>query len=689
MVYRVFHRLGLLCFAVILLFGKLGWNPLFGMCAGSVLLAAAILRRKPSFRLCILGTAFCIAGFSLLLWQLTRLEPARAYQGKTITVWGAVLETERFSSSNLRADLQLLQYHAPNGLAGKRLRLFAYDTLDVEVGDVVQCSIKLDATTDTALYAKGLHLSGTGSILRIQDGGADALLSVRLAHYRTRLSHHITYWLPGDEGQALAGMLLGNSQQIPRQIRSDYARTGISHLLAVSGLHLATLAALFELLVSRLLSRRERAVFILLFTIAFMALTGFSPSVTRAGIMLIILQGACLLGRDPDSLNALGLAVLLLLVQNPYAAFGISLQLSYLATLGILLFSRPFASWTIQRIGADPFTLREQHPLTFQLIESVMLTLSASVLTAPLLCWQFGKISLVSPIVNLMVAPLAAIALPAGLLCGFFGFFPQFALLAQLCGLAGGLAVKGIHQIAAWWALTPHACLAITEAWFLLWWAGALAIGILLWQLHADTAQRRYAALLLTVVLLGSANLREWLFRDSLQIAVSRYGGTVAFAYSTQGAVLGTPSSVPAAEQLCDFLEDSGVVQIDLLVAQTQDALYSDAVRQLAKRMPVTHALALEDCHGFQAELFGWVELSAVGSHPDRISVQIGNLQLEKIFHPQTVQADLLVNHRGELITAPNCHPAIDHRLYRSDRFKIRRTNREGRRSNDAIHDRE
>ncbi|MDR1928277.1 MAG: competence protein ComEC family protein, partial [Oscillospiraceae bacterium] len=161
----------------------------------------------------------------------------------------------------------------------------------------------------------------------------------------------LTQSYPEDLAALLRGMLLGDKSGLSWQTDNDFRRTGISHLFAVSGIHMSLLAwSVFRLLQRLRLRKRAAALLASVFVLLFMAVTGFTASCVRAGIMMLVLLGGEIFRRKPDSLNSLGFAALLLCVASPLSAGQVGLQLSFGATLGILLFHRPLCAplcaWT-------------------------------------------------------------------------------------------------------------------------------------------------------------------------------------------------------------------------------------------------------------------------------------------------------------------------------------------------------
>ncbi len=148
----------------------------------------------------------------------------------------------------------------------------------------------------------------------------------------------------GESAALVAAMLTADTADLPAGLRTALSRAGISHLLAVSGLHLSILLAVCGKLGDLLLwSRKRKALYSGLCCLTMIVLAGFSASVLRAALMAGLALGAPLRGRRGDGLTGLGFAAAILLLCNPAAVWELSFLLSCGATLGILLLARPLA----------------------------------------------------------------------------------------------------------------------------------------------------------------------------------------------------------------------------------------------------------------------------------------------------------------------------------------------------------
>lgn len=263
---------------------------------------------------------------------------------------------------------------------------------------------------------EGAYLAARGALARatvtkdVEVGAADPSLRYRIRRactgQRTALARRLCTAVPGDTGELMAAMLLGEHSLLSPEITRNFRRVGLSHILALSGLHLGVLLSVVRWIFRRLrLPRRAEAPLSLLLLLGYLALTGFPVSVVRAGIMTGAATLAFPLRREADSITSLSLSAMLICLLRPTAVFDVGFYLTFAATLGVL----------VQGEGQRFF---EKVP---RLCASLLVTLAAILFTLPLLVWFFGEVSLVAPLTNLLFVPLFSLFLPLSLpavLCG-------------------------------------------------------------------------------------------------------------------------------------------------------------------------------------------------------------------------------------------------------------------------------
>jgi competence protein ComEC len=209
----------------------------------------------------------------------------------------------------------------------------------------------------------------------------------------------------------LQGMLLGSKQGMPDDLKESFNLTGTSHIIVVSGLHITIVASVLIYLAQILSFSRKYALFFsLLGLVFFIFLIGAGPSVIRAGIMGSLIILAMYSGRLSDAKNALLCAVVIIILINPKVLrFDVGFQLSFLATVGIVYLS-PYLNKVLKFI-----------PNIFKIREVIAMTLAAQILTLPVIVYNFEKISIVSPLVNVLIVPLIPLTTIVGFISVFLG----------------------------------------------------------------------------------------------------------------------------------------------------------------------------------------------------------------------------------------------------------------------------
>ncbi len=233
-----------------------------------------------------------------------------------------------------------------------------------------------------------------------------------------------------DAKAMIKGILLGEREDFSEELSNNLSLSGFSHVVAVSGLHLNILfGALCGLLGFLTVHRKVTALMALPIILLFAAITGFTPSICRAAVMLTICILGLLFKKEYDSINALFISAFIILSVNPYALFSISFILSFMSTLAIiLLYSRIY--------GIFRLTSKSSAILKF-LASSLSVSAAAFIGTAPFIAYYFGIVSISSFIANILVIPLTAPIFILGyILCLISSFVPAVICNMILAPLA-------------------------------------------------------------------------------------------------------------------------------------------------------------------------------------------------------------------------------------------------------------
>lgn len=285
--------------------------------------------------------------------------------------------------------------------------------------------------------------------------------------------------MPYPESELLAGILLGIESRIPEHLREAYRLTGTAHILAISGFNIVLIAGMVSRFFNRLLPYRIAAMFSIVVIALYAIFVGAQPAVLRAALMGIISIPAYLIGRRVIGIHSLSITAALMALFNPYLLWNVSFQFSVCATLGIMMYADFFTR------KADGWLQKSSVPSKEFVLgfvkDSVIITFSAQVATLPVLTSQFGEISLISPLVNLLILPLQpSVVILGGLaLVGGWVFYP----MGRLIGMAAWLLSAFTDQIILFFSQIPLT-VPINPVWG--GWLGAGLNGLLIFIVLRD-----------------------------------------------------------------------------------------------------------------------------------------------------------------------------------------------------------
>lgn len=313
-----------------------------------------------------------------------------------------------------------------------KIRISSRYRAAAEIGDTMTYSgatiYELGSTPQTAMNykANGIYIGAYTN----EDCSLTQAKVRPPAYYLDFLRRTITkalhLFMPDEYAAVSDAILTGNQSDLSTDTLLNFRYAGISHLFAVSGFHLSLWTGLLQYAFSRIFRKNQKIAPILsmLFVLFFMALTGFTKSVTRAGIMLIIALFGQLIARKADSLNSLFIALTVILFCNPFSVMSVALQMSFLATLGLVTIALP--------LQESMTMLREKcrHKTTGRLLSGILTTvvfsLVAAIFTMPVSVCRFGYYSVIAPLSNVFCL------LPGQILMVLSGFGVIFAWLTPL-----------------------------------------------------------------------------------------------------------------------------------------------------------------------------------------------------------------------------------------------------------------
>ena len=362
---------------------------------GSGLIAAAwvLLRLPKAEKAAVLGLGLCAGVLYCFLYGALFLPNVDALTERTITVSVRVLSRSRETDYGCacEGDLQLA-----DGTC--RVMLYTNSLEQVpQAGDLVTCQAYIVRTGTRLLEGDSLYLRSSGAVLCLY---AQSALIIEKG--TPGWSEQAGIWLQtkidelydGETAGLLRALLTGDRSGLTHHTRSQMASAGVSHCIAVSGMHVSMLL----LLVTWFCGGQPvlRSVIGLPLAVFFAFLTGGSPSVVRAVVMQVLMLGAVLVKREYDPPTGLAAAVLFLLLGDPWVAADVGFQLSVLAVAGLLLFSGRIQTRMLKLVKKPGRIYR-------WFVSGIGATFGATALTNPLTALYFKQLSLAAPLTNLLI----------------------------------------------------------------------------------------------------------------------------------------------------------------------------------------------------------------------------------------------------------------------------------------------
>lgn len=613
---RVLATIGFSFSAGVFLAALLPWNGWQLYAAGAVaLLALAWLfaaRGRKYFRrglLILLPLAVSLAYFAGYDHMVR--QPVEDRCGAASEFAATICDWPQATERGAKVTVELEGYH--------RARAVLYgeaELLEARPGDTVtgtaqwQSAAHFDSDDVTHFNARGVYalLYGREDV-RLSAGDGDALRWLPQRAGKAFREKVAAIWDDARVSGFLTAELTGDKSAMDDGDYLAMQETGLAHLFAVSGLHCAFLVTLLALLISR----RQKllcavTIPLLLF---YMVMVGMSPSVVRACIMQIFLLIAPLFRRGSDPLTSLAAALLVILLCNPFAAASVSLQLSFSATLGMVLLSpRLYKLLT----GWYKGKCRPLRAALCFVAANLSATLSAVVFTAPLTAWYFRIFVLVAPLSSLLAVPAAGWSFMAAFVTALLGFV--WLPLARLLGWISWVLVRYILWIANGMMSWRYHAVYFTNP-YLIYWLLFLYAAFIGCAATPDGKRKYLLASALSVLTLTAA---IWVNRQDYQYGVLTaltldvgQGESVILTSGGETALVDCGSSNSYKDPgglAADTLHSMGVRELSAVVVTHYHADHTNGLYEVLRRIPVQtiYLPDIEDEYGVRERLVSLAE---------------------------------------------------------------------------------
>lgn len=582
-----FGAAALLC---CLLLPTAGLPLLAALCAGGALLS--LLLRGDARTRSVLVCLGCGAGLLWFWgWHAAYAAPGEAFAGTRAKLTAQVCGYPEESKLGVRVPVLL---ETPDGTV--RTMLYADGEFSLlQPGDEVTGTLRT-SRSDRFGSEESSYFTTRGIFL-LAYAGEDLTwtrpekmplryLPLSLTH---RLSCEVKKLYSNDTQGLMLALVAGDKSAMGDDLRSGLSRAGLSHIAVVSGMHVSLLAGFIGLLTGK--RRRRTALATIPLLLLYAAMMGQTPSVVRAVVMAVIVLLAPVLKREGDGPTSLSLALLLLTMANPYCVAGVSFQLSFGATAGILLVTERAnrALWNKVPKARRRSLSRPARGALNYLFGTLATTAGALIFTVPLTALYFGSVSLIAPLSNLLCLWAVTAVFLLGVCSAVLGLFSG-TLGAVLAFPAQWLARYLLWVTSALGRLS-YAAVRLDAVYFRVWLAAVLLMAGALLVMKGK--KRPVAPVCCGVLTFCAAACftRASLTTAPLTVTALDVGQGQSVAFLTGGDTAlvdcGGSGTENAGDTAADYFQSLGVSTLNALILTHFDDDHYNGVEELFARMKI------------------------------------------------------------------------------------------------------
>ena len=394
---------------------------------------------------------------TILLFQEKRYE--NLYPEENILVEGMIISNEEEREYKNRYKLKVLTVNSSEKYHSTQIYIEVKKDIEFEYGDKVRLQGEFRKGSEQRntggfnyqLYLKSIHIYGTLKVENYQKISSDNINWVQKSINTIKLviAENIEKTLEKEETQIVKGLILGDTTALEEELKEKFQIANISHVLAVSGMHIIYIVIGIEVVFKKWLGKRHVKYVVIFGVIFYMSITGFTSSIVRAGIMGMMNILAFLVYRKNDIWTSIAISLGIILLQNPYAITGVGLQLSYLGTIGIILFNKNIKQYldNIKWVRDNIRIKRSKRisNIVEKLKDMISVTLSAQLMILPIMLYHFNMIGIYFVITNILVSMMIGPIMFLSIIFVFCSFIHLH--ISQFIAIFLSFGIKGLIQI--------------------------------------------------------------------------------------------------------------------------------------------------------------------------------------------------------------------------------------------------
>lgn len=531
--------------------------------------------------------------------QITQSKQINLYEWEEIQVDGRVISSGKSNSGQLIATININETIFPGGEKWDqdyKIRVYSDSNPENRLieGESIEATIWLYAFPKRRNphefdYGQWLHSQGISAHGELQKviSRKDERWFFSWGEIRSNVLENIDQLFEKEEASLAKALLLGYKDDLAPDAKQLFSRAGLSHIMAVSGLHVGFIVAPFWLLIPYLWGSRKGKwtgmILLTLLLLGYAGLTGFSASVSRASLMAWFLTYGRLFHKVRNSMNLTAVAAIILLLIDPNELFDPGFQLSFGAVF-IILLVMPEA----QRIIPQKYRFGWKGGLMTIIIVSFVVQLGLF----PILMNYFGEFSLVGPISNTLVIPFLSIVVPVGLLVVLIHFI--FPAISSVASIPIEYLLKWIHEVAIFTGSSDLSFIVIQEIPFLLfvsWMFGIFAVASIRipkirWKMVICLLASINGLILLSIINQSKPEKLEITFLDVGQgdaIHIKTPNGKQLLADVGRWS----PGSNSGSRTILPYLQENGIKKLDAIFISHPHADHIGGIVDVLKKIAV------------------------------------------------------------------------------------------------------
>lgn len=398
-----------------------------------IIISSILLYKKYKWIGVFIFPIFTLIGFIMLNFSITphnTFIEAVAQEQKIIKIEGKVLDIDYTTTGRQKIIINTNSIFIENSQIDDNLNIQAILDIGimVEYNQMVIISGKLQCfdfvrnpgAFDERLYMKTKKIDYKMFAQLIKTGDTINNFNTYLYKIHQKFNNVYDTILPEKESSILKAMLLGDKKNLDNSIKEVYQKAGISHILAISGLHISILSGFLWIILNHIgFNKKINSTIVLIILCLYCIFTGNSVSTIRAVTMIGIVLIGTIIYKESDIYTSIGTAALILLLYQPLYLYDVGFQLSFGAVTGIIILSP-----ILERVIHIPKAIKPY----------IISTLAATLVTYPIIAFHFNTISVVGLMVNIFVLPFVAVLVGFGLMAGIIGIF-SIVLGKFICGI--------------------------------------------------------------------------------------------------------------------------------------------------------------------------------------------------------------------------------------------------------------